>query len=226
MRRGEVYVIGGSQGSGKTSMGLQFILAALRAKFGVLEFSMEMGWREVFQRLVALEARVDLLEFARAQRHNGFVQGDRVELDRVAAEISQYALTVSTRSGVTPEYVVTECERLRKRQAVDFVVLDHMQLMATTGSVRGDYEKFTAISRAMKEVARSLDAPVLVLSQTSRNQAHDKRAELEVSDLRGSGAIEEDAAAVMLLYPDREDAQRCMESGLFARGPVKTWLKL
>ncbi len=63
-----------------------------------------------------------------------------------------------------------------------------MQLMAATGSVRGDYEKFTNISRTMKRTAVELGLPVLLVSQTSRNSAADRRTELEVSDLRGSGA--------------------------------------
>jgi replicative DNA helicase len=64
------------------------------------------------------------------------------------------------------------------------------------------------------------------VSQTSRRNSNDKRAELEVSDLRGSGAIEEDAAAVMMLYEDRDDAARTKNAGVYATGPVKTWLKL
>jgi replicative DNA helicase len=71
-----------------------------------------------------------------------------------------------------------------------------------------------------------LSIPVLVVSQTSRNNSKDKRSELEVHDLRGSGAIEEDAAAVMLVYPDPEDRKRSMSDGTFARGSVKSWLKL
>jgi replicative DNA helicase len=98
--------------------------------------------------------------------------------------------------------------------------------MGATGTVRGDYEKFTGISRAMKETSREIGAPVLLVSQASRRNSTDHRSELEVSDLRGSGAIEEDAAAVILLYPDREDAARAMAANTFQKGPVKTWLKL
>jgi len=101
-----------------------------------------------------------------------------------------------------------------------------MQLMASSGSVRGDYEKFTSISRAMKETAKAINCPVLLVSQTSRTAFKDRRPELDVSDLRGSGAIEEDAAAVLLLYADSEDVKRTKDNHTFAKGPVRTWLKI
>jgi replicative DNA helicase len=78
----------------------------------------------------------------------------------------------------------------------------------------------------MKRIAVDLGLPVLLVSQTSRSNTTDRRAELEVSDLRGSGAIEEDAAAVMLIYEDKEDAARAKQNRSYASGPVKTWLKL
>jgi replicative DNA helicase len=81
----------------------------------------------------------------------------------------------------------------------------------------------------MKRVATEIEVPLLLVSQTSRNQAKEHRGELEVSDLRGSGAIEEDAAAVMLLYEDKADRDRALQEGdgsRYVRGPVRTCLKL
>ena len=106
------------------------------------------------------------------------------------------------------------------------VVVDHMQLMSTTGNVRGDYEKFTAVSRACKETAMEMKVPLILVSQTSRSHSADKRSELEVYDLRGSGAIEEDAAAVLLLYADKQDRDLAKEDGRLTTGPVQTWLKI
>lgn len=226
MRNGEVYVLGGNQGSGKTSLGLQFGTKALRSRLGVLIYSMEMGWRDVFQRIVSMEAKVDLLEYRDFQCSGGQTDDIRQRLHLVMSEFMSYPLLVSTKNRVTPEYLVSETARLKKRQPIHFVIVDHMQLMGASGTVRGDYEKFTAISRALKETAREMDLPVLLVSQTSRANSADRRGELEVSDLRGSGAIEEDAAAVFLLYPDRDDATRAMTDRTYTRGPVKTWLKV
>lgn len=229
MRAGEVYVLGANQGAGKTSLALQFAMHALKQNRGVLLFSMEMGWRDVFQRMVAIEARIDLADFRALQKNAPM--GDAMQemvfnLRRYTWELTDKPLIVSTRGRVTPEYLVKEARRLMERQRIHLVVVDHMQLMAATGTVRGEYEKFTAISRAVKETAMELRVPVLLVSQTSRNNSHEKRVELEVDDLRGSGAIEEDAAAVMLLYQDREDRDRTMQDGTFSIGPVRSWLKL
>ncbi len=226
MRRGEVYMLGANQGSGKTSMALQFASRALRARMGVIYFSMEMGWRDIFHRLISMEARVDLLEFEHFQREGGNISDMVQRLQLSTSEFAQYPLLVSTKPRVTPEYLLKETDRLKKRQPVHLVIVDHMQLMGASGSIRGDYEKFTAISRVMKETAREADLPVLLVSQTTRQNSADHRQELEVSDLRGSGALEEDAAVVLLLYPDKDDSTRTKANSTFAMGPVKTWLKV
>lgn len=234
LRRGEVYVIGSNQGAGKSSLALQFAIKILRLHKGVLLFSMEMCHRDVFQRMCSIEARVDLLEYRRMQqefRAGRIGMGDehfsdiRSALRRVTLELRDCPLIVSNRSRVTPKYIINESIRLRKRQGIELVIVDHLQLMDSTGNQRSDYEKFTAISRAMKATAMEIGAPVLLISQTSRSQSHDKRTELEVSDLRGTGAIEEDAAAVMLLYPVFEDAKRHLTAGTYQIGPVQTVLK-
>jgi replicative DNA helicase len=243
MRRGEVYVIGANQGAGKTSLALQFAMAAMRRREAVLYFSMEMGHRAVFQRMAAIAAGVDLNVFRDAQftirrRESGPEERAAAQktvtelstmLSRATADLIRLPLLVSTKSSVTPEYIIEETTRLSKREKIKIVIVDHMQLMGTTGTTRGDYEKFTLISRAMKQVAVDINVPLLLISQTSRNQSKEHRGELEVSDLRGSGAIEEDAAGVLLLYEDKADRDAAMSEGhgeRYTRGPVKAILKL
>ena len=229
MRDGEIYVIGANQGAGKTSLALQFALTALRAGKSVLFFSMEMGWRAVFQRIAGIEARVDLAEFREDQRAGTVNQDHRLRLARATSEIAGWKLLVSTKPSVTPEHIISETQRLAKRAAIDLVIIDHMQLMGAGRETRTDYEKFTAISRAMKQTAVEVGVPLLLASQTSRSNSRERRSELDVSDLRGSGAIEEDAAGVFMLYEDSEDAAaaRKVDDGRrYTKGPVKTWLKV
>lgn len=228
MRDGEVYVIGANQGAGKTSLGLQFALKVMSAGYGVLIFSMEMGWRAVFQRMCGIHAGVDLAEYRISQRKGRTNEQDRYALGHATGEIAQWRLLVSTKPAITPEYILSETKRLAKRAPIHFVVVDHMQLMGSEHNVRSDYEKFTSISRATKQTAVEVNVPVLLISQTSRANAKDKR-ELDVADLRGSGAIEEDAAGVFLLFEDKEDAKNAMavEDGMrYAKGPLKSFLKI
>lgn len=223
MRKGEVYVLGANQGAGKTSLALQFLTTAVRAGHTPLLMSMEMGHRDVFQRMCGAEARVDLLDYSRLQRL-GLAHGEHTrKLHDATNDLMQYSFLVHRKAGITPSYLQSEVTRLKHKHPIDFVLLDHMQLMSTTGNQRSDYEKFTAISRTLKQTAVELDIPILLVSQTSR--ANTGRSELEVSDLRGSGAIEEDAAAVFLLYEDSKDAEQAKTCGTYAKGPTKSWLK-
>jgi DNA primase len=229
MRNGETYVLGANQGAGKTSLALQFALAALRYGHGVLLFSMEMGWRAVFQRIAGIEAQVDLAAFRETQQQKRENRDDRLRLSRATAEIAARKLLVSTKPAVNPEFIVSETTRLVKRSPIDLVIVDHMQLMGADHETRSDYEKFTAISRAMKQTAVEVSVPLLLVSQTSRSNSRERRSELEVADLRGSGAIEEDAAGVFLLYEDRDDAEMAKNANdgrRYTKGPVQTWLKI
>lgn len=226
LRDGEMYVLGGNQGSGKTSLALQFAISALRRRKGVLMFSLEMGWKAVFHRMAAIHARVDLNELQDRQMRKEDVSHMIEPLQAVTREMERYALYVCNRSSVTPEYIIEETSRIKKKQPLHLVIVDHMQLMSSTGTSRSDYEKFTAISRAMKQAAVDVNVPVLVVSQTSRNNSKEHRHELEVSDLRGSGAIEEDAAGVLLVYEDGEDKDRTLADNTYASGPVRNWLKI
>ncbi len=240
MRNGEVYVIGANQGAGKTSLALQFITHLLYRHVGVLFFSMEMDWRAVFQRMAAIEAECNLNEYREAQiirLSKKASELDKAEaahreaemvsrLSQATARLVGLPLLVSTKPSVTPEYISQEAARLKKQHPIQLVVVDHMQLMSSAGGQRSDYEKFTAISRQMKQTAMDMGVPLLLVSQTSRGNAKEHRGELDVSDLRGSGAIEEDAAAVMLLYEDKDDRDRALLDGTYPSGPVKSWLKL
>jgi KaiC/GvpD/RAD55 family RecA-like ATPase len=231
LRPGEVYVIGARPGQGKTSLALQFAGTAIANRVPPLLFSMEMGHRDAFQRMAGIEARADLTRYAWLRKHHPTsIDARDIERDlRHATEkFSRVPFYVTTKTGVTPEFLVAESKRMKDRAGIGLVIVDHMQLMGATGKLRGgDYEKFTAISRATKEIAVELNVPLILVSQVSRNSASDKRAELEMNDLRGSGAIEEDAAGIMLLYYDAEDfAQAKNDPQRMAAGPIRTWLKL
>jgi replicative DNA helicase len=227
---GEVYAIGASTGHGKTSLGLQFTIAALRASFGVLIFSLEMDWRSVMRRMVAIEARVDLNVFREAQMSgNGTDKAMRTALAHYTAEFIDMPLAVSRKGRVTPKYIVEESRRLKnKLPKLDLIIVDHLQLMSPDERKISEYEKFTSISRALKQSAVELNVPVLVMSQTTRGHAQDHREELELCDLRGSGAIEEDLAGCLLVYPDKKDEKTAKEETYprFAKGPIKCWAKL
>ena len=225
---GEVYAIGANTGQGKTSLGLQFAIAALRDGRGVLIYSLEMDWRSVMRRMVAIEARVDLNAFRDAQLSGLITTTEmRQALTRFTSEFVDLPFAVSRKSKVSPKYVVEESRRLKgKLPKLDLIIVDHLQLMSPDERKISEYEKFTSISRALKQSAVELDVPVLVMSQTTRHNAQENRPELDLHDLRGSGAIEEDLAGCIMVYPDRDDLKVAEAQGRLESGPIKFWAKL
>ena len=237
LRKGESYIIAGMRGSGKTSLMLQFVSKALMQGIGVLLFSLEMGQRDVLRRLISIRSKINLaqLRILQKQRISGTITTQDISLlialerrlKSVTRAIDNMPLLVHQKPVVTPAYLVSETHRLNERHRIGLVCVDHMQLMSSDGNEKKEYEKFTAISRAIKgQVVRELNIPGLIVSQVSRSNSMDKRTELEITDCRGSGALEEDTAAVILLYHDGEDLKRARESGRLGSGPIKAWLKL
>jgi KaiC/GvpD/RAD55 family RecA-like ATPase len=232
LRKGEVYVIAGRTGQGKTSLALQFAIAALDQRAGVLVFSMEMSHRDAFQRIAAIYGCVDLQHYRRLRREDReapVLAQYEAALKHSTAKFCRAPLYVTTKSGVTPEFLTEESKRMIGRAPIGLAIVDHMQLMGSTGKKQTDYEKFTAISRATKEIAVELNVPLILVSQVNRSNATDRRQELEISDLRGSGAIEEDAAGILLAYYDGDDfkeAKADPQGERLKKGPIKTWLKL
>lgn len=239
LRNGEVYIIAAERGFGKSSLALQFLIKASKLGYGGLLFSLEMGEQDVLRRMVSIEERIDLAQLRilqRKEKEHANTIPDQALLKKLTRRLvartkqcSEYKILVHQKPRVTPQYLIEEVQRLSVRQKLDYIILDHMQLMGSTGQEKKDYEKFTAISRALKgEVARELQVPVLVVSQVSRTNSIEKRTELEITDMRGSGAIEEDAAAVMLAYHDAEHVKelKAMGGSALAKGPVRSWLKL
>lgn len=227
---GEVYVLGGNEGSGKTSLALQFALTALANGRGVLVFSMEMGWRAIYQRIAAIHARVDLHALRSKQLKKLDTSEEMLRLCRATATISSWNLQVSTKPRITPKYISTEMKRLAKRSRVDLVIVDHAQLMSADAKTRSEYERVTAISRALKVTAGEVNVPVIAVSQASRSNSKERR-DLESHDLRDTGALEEDAAGIFLLFEDRKDAEAARKDARgdvtrYMTGPVKTWLKI
>jgi DNA primase len=230
MRPGEVYVVGGNEGSGKTSLALQFALSALAKGHGVLIFSMEMGWQPIYQRMAGILARVDLHALRTKQLRNADTRDETARLCRATTEIARWKPQVSTKPRITPQYVTAEMKRISKRSRVDLVIVDHAQLMSAERPSRSEYERVTAISRALKITACEIGVPLVALSQASRSNSHDRR-DLESRDLRDSGALEEDAAGIFLLFEDRDDAVAARSDAKdgvtrYMTGPVKTWLKI
>ena len=184
---------------GKTALGLTMAWNAAREGKSVAFFSLEMSTLQLNYRLLSMVSMIDL-----EQVMNGSIKDDEWELlFRATKEIAQKDIYVDETPGITLSEMRSKLKRLKAEVGVDLVVIDYLQLMQADGRQENRQNEIASISRGLKSLSKELNCPILSLAQLSREA--DKRADHKpiLSDLRESGAIEQDADVVMLLY--RED---------------------
>ncbi|HIS27200.1 MAG TPA: replicative DNA helicase [Candidatus Pullilachnospira intestinigallinarum] len=185
---------------GKTAFVLNMAqYMAFRKNRSVAIFSLEMSKEQLVNRLFALESKVD----SQSIRTGNLQDEDWAKLIEGAGIIGNSRLIIDDTPGISISELRSKCRKFKLEQGLDVVIIDYLQLM--TGSGRGSdsrQQEISDISRALKGVARELNVPVVALSQLSRavEKRDDKRPML--SDLRESGAIEQDADVVMFIYRD------------------------
>ena len=186
---------------GKTAFVLNIAQhVAFRQNKNVAIFSLEMSKEQLMNRLFSLEAHVD----AQLIRTGNLKDTDWEKLIEGAGIIGKSNLIIDDTSGISVSELRSKCRKYKLEHGLDLVIIDYLQLM--TGSVGRSNEsrqqEISEISRSLKGIARELNVPVVALSQLSRavEQRTDKRPML--SDLRESGAIEQDADVVMFIYRD------------------------
>ena len=203
LNAGELIVLAARPSMGKTALALNILdHAALhppewldRAPV-VLFFSLEMGQQSIVRRMLCSRARVD----AHRLRTGKIPDQDYAKLAEAAGELSTARVFLDDSPGLTVMSMRGRARRLKAKQGgLDLIVVDYLQLMAPPRA-ESRQQEVSQISRALKDLARELDVPVVALSQLSRavELRDDKRPQL--SDLRESGSIEQDADVVLLLF--------------------------
>lgn len=213
---------------GKTAFVLNIAqYMAFKKDKGVAIFSLEMSKEQLVNRLFSLESQVD----AQALRTGNMKDSDWEKLIEGAGIIGKSNLIIDDTPGISVSELRSKCRKYKLEHGLDIVIIDYLQLM--TGSVGKNSEsrqqEISEISRSLKGLARELNVPVVALSQLSRavESRPDKRPML--SDLRESGAIEQDADVVMFIYRDEyynKDSEFKKQAGIIIakqrNGPVGT----
>lgn len=195
LRAGGLHIIGARPAVGKTLYALMVARGAACGGTPVRYVSLEMTARELAPRLVAQTGRIPLDVVARRQGVDGSA---RTLLDNAIRAVGSLPLTIADEPSQTVEAIAAGARAAHHRGECDLLVIDHMQLIEVPDSRRSLREVVTAQSRALKGLAMRLDIPVLVLSQLSRALEGEERPP-RMSDLRESGALEQDADTVTLL---------------------------
>jgi replicative DNA helicase len=197
---GQLIVIAARPGMGKSTLGLDFArTAAIHHNLPTVIFSLEMGRTEITMKLLSAESRVALQNMRQGSMHDE----DWVKLSRKMGDVSEAPLYIDDSPNLSMTEIRAKCRRLKQRNNLKLVIVDYLQLMTSGKKVESRQQEVAEFSRSMKLLAKELEVPVVALSQLNRGseQRNDKKPQL--SDLRESGAIEQDADMVILLH--RED---------------------
>lgn len=184
---------------GKTAFVLNIAqYVAFHSNLATAIFSLEMSKEQLVNRLFALEARVD----AQLLRSGNLADSDWEKLIEGAGTIGKSKLIIDDTPGISISELRSKCRKYKLEQDLKLVIIDYLQLMSGSGRSDSRQQEISDISRSLKGLARELNVPVIALSQLSRQveQRPDHRPML--SDLRESGAIEQDADVVMFIYRD------------------------
>lgn len=186
---------------GKTALVLNIalnILTKLEDKW-VAIFSLEMSKEQLCKRLFAMHSRVDSQKI----RNGNLSNPEWRELAATEQVISNSKLIIDDTPGITIQELRKKCRKYKVEHGLDIIMIDYLQLMQGTGKSDSRQQEVSDISRQLKALARELNVPVIVLSQLSRKVEERPDHRPMLSDLRESGAIEQDADVVMFIY--RED---------------------
>ena len=198
-QKSDLIVFAGRPGMGKTSWMLSVALNVARLDRRVAIFTMEMGVGQMIQRLISMETGIRVGQLRTAE----ISAREHTRLTEAIGRISNLPLFLDDTPSITPVEMRTKCRRLQHEYGLDIVMVDYMQLMSAGRAYENNrVQEISYISRSLKELARELNVTVLSTAQLSRavEQRQDKRPQL--SDLRESGTIEQDADAVLFLYRD------------------------
>ncbi len=210
LQNSDLILLAARPSMGKTAFALNIAeYIALHSKSTIALFTLEMSKEQLVKRLLSMNSHVD----SQKLRTGSLEDDDWDRLVESVRRIGNSNLVIDDTSGITAQELHSKCRKLKIENGLDLIIIDYLQLMSGQRSRRSEnrQQEISDISRSLKIMARELDVPVIALSQLSRavEQRPDKRPLL--SDLRESGAIEQDADMVMFLYrdeyynPDTED---------------------
>ena len=211
LQGGELIIIAGRPSMGKTTLALNIAEnAAIGAKVPTAIFSMEMPSQQLAFRMISSLGRVDQTHL----RTGRFPDEDWSRINTAVQLMSEAPIFIDDSAGLSPTEIRARSRRLHREHGLGLIVIDYLQLMHVPGSKENRATEISEISRSLKALAKELSLPVIALSQLNRSveQRTDKRPVM--SDLRESGAIEQDADLIVFIYREEVYNQDTPRKGL------------
>lgn len=197
LHNGELIVI-----AGRPSMGKSALATCIAEYIGVQEqkpvaiFSLEMSKEQLVQRMLCSHARVEL-----QKARSGFLsQADWPKLVTAAGKLAEAPIYIDDTAGISALELRAKARRLKARHNIELIIVDYLQLMSSSTRIENRQQEISEISRSLKTLSKELNVPLIAISQLSRAPEKRESYRPRLSDLRESGAIEQDADVVMLLF--------------------------
>ena len=195
----DLVIVAGRPAMGKTSFAMNIAEhAAIKEKKVVAVFSMEMPGEQLAMRMISSLGRID-------QHHIRTGKLDDEDWPRLTSAVGilvDAAMFIDDTPALTPTELRARCRRIKRERGLDLVVIDYLQLMQTSGNRENRATEISEISRSLKALAKEIRVPVIALSQLNRSLEQRPNKRPMMSDLRESGAIEQDADLIVFVYRD------------------------
>ena len=206
-RAGQMIVVAARPGVGKSTLGLDFCRAAsIRHQIPSAIFSLEMTGAEIAMRMLSAEAKVNVSQM----RGGGMGARDWEAISKAMPRVQSAPMVIDDSPNMTMPEIRSKARRIKKDHGLGFMVIDYLQLMTSGKRVENRQVEVSEFSRQIKLLAKELEIPVVAISQLNRGSEQRTDKTPQLSDLRESGSIEQDADIVMLL--NRPDAHSAGES--------------
>ncbi|MBK5251400.1 MAG: replicative DNA helicase [Peptostreptococcaceae bacterium] len=199
LQKSDLVLIAARPSMGKTALGINIAQSiAVKSDKSVALFSLEMSKEQLVQRMLSSQAHVEITKI----RTGKLTEEEWIKVAGATVPLGKAKIYIDDTPGITVMEIKAKARRLKMESGLDLVLIDYLQLMSSDSRSESRQQEISAISRGLKGLARELECPIIALSQLSRapEQRSDHRPIL--SDLRDSGAIEQDADIVMFLYRD------------------------
>ncbi len=211
IQNSDLVIIAGRPSMGKTSFVMNLVeYAAIKTKVPIAVFSLEMPGQQLATRMMSSLGNIDAGRIRSGKLHDD----DWPRLTHAIKILNEAPIFIDDSSGLSPLDIRSRSRRLHREGKLGMIVIDYLQLMSSSERAENRVTEVSQMTRSLKNLARELDVPILLLSQLSRKpeERTDKRPVM--SDLRESGAIEQDADLIMFVYRDEHYNKETAEKGV------------
>ena len=198
LQPGELLIIAARPSMGKTTLALNLTERVANHGAGIAFFSLEMSNQQVIQNMLCNRSQID----GSAMRKGRITDQQYKRLQDEAAKLYEAPIFVDDTPGISITQLRAKARRLKQKHGISLICVDYLQLMTGGGRFESRQQEISAISRGLKSIARELSVPVIALSQLNRDVENRDDHRPRMSDLRESGAIEQDADVIILLHRD------------------------